>query len=84
MPVGWRAAGSLWPSLFTVFKVRVMRQRVRSFIVATAAVVALLGCQSDDAPQDGTTAVPEPSGATEEAPSNATEAAPETEAAPGS
>jgi hypothetical protein len=53
-------------------------------MVAMVTVVALLGCSSDDTPADGTTAVPEPSGATEEAPSQATEAAPETEAAPRS
>jgi hypothetical protein len=61
-----------------------MRQSRRSFMVAMVTVVALLGCSSDDTPADGTTAVPEPSGATEEAPSQATEAAPETEAAPRS
>jgi hypothetical protein len=61
-----------------------MRHAIRSLAVVVVAVAALLGCQSDDGPAGGTTAVPEPSGAMEEAPSNATEAAPETEAAPGS
>jgi len=64
-----------------------MRQSQRSLLVAVVAVVtvfALMGCSSDDTPTDGTTAVPEPSGATEEAPSQVTEAAPETEAAPRS
>lgn len=61
-----------------------MRATVRSVLAATVAVMALLGCQSDDGPVGGTTAEPEPSGATEEAPPNVTEAAPETEAAPRS
>lgn len=59
-----------------------MRQSHRRFIAAAITAFALWGCSSDDDPANGTTAVPEPSGATEAAPSQATGAAPETEAAP--
>lgn len=58
-----------------------MRQSHRALVAAAVTAFVLWGCSSDDGP-DGTTAVPEPSGATEEVPSQATEAAPETEAAP--
>lgn len=52
--------------------------------LVAAALMALVfwGCTRDEGPAGGTTAVPRPSGATEEVPSQATEAAPETEAAP--